>query len=192
MLDFIEGACLEKRAHSIVLERAGFGLEVFVPAPTLQQLSLKKSVRLFTHLHLTEKEWTLYGFLHPSERSFFLKVSQVTGVGPRKALELLRASLSTAEKWIQEGDAAALSTSPGIGKKLAQRIIVELQGKLVRGEPLGGELTLVSEALQKLGYQPKEVQQAIQKLAQAQKQEEQKPPADPETLIKQALQWLAR
>lgn len=185
MLDFVEGICLEKRPSSIVIRVAGFGLEVYVPSSTLKVVALNEPTTLYTYFHYTEKNIALYGFLRQEDRHLFIKLSRVSGMGPRKALEVMRADITTIRRWIEKGDVQALANSPGIGKKLAQRMVLELRGKLDEIKPMTKEMSLVQDALKKLGYEQQEIQYALQSLYDEEK-------ASVEEMIKKALQTLAR
>ncbi|HVM11331.1 MAG TPA: Holliday junction branch migration protein RuvA, partial [Actinomycetota bacterium] len=107
---------------------------------------------------------TLYGFSSPAERSLFLLLNGVTGIGPKVALAILSAlSADALHRAILEGDADAITVVPGVGKKVAARIVIDLRDKL-GGEvevPTAGPLSEVREALSALGMTPQEVQRAV-------------------------------
>lgn len=128
----VRGALLEKGLESVVVEAAGVGYEVFLAAPALAALpGLGEEVRLYTHFHVREDAQVLYGFLTPGDRQVFLLLLTVKGVGPKVALGILShlsgAALASA---LLKRDTAALTRLPGVGKKLAERLGVELSDKV--------------------------------------------------------------
>jgi Holliday junction DNA helicase RuvA len=157
----------------VLLDVGGVGYEVDVPMSTFFNLpSLGESVVLLTHLVVREDAHLLYGFLTEGERGTFRELVKISGVGPRTALAIL-SGLSVAELAAAVGrqDGARLVKVPGIGKKTAERLLLELKGKL------GPELALpagaaalsdaqadIAQALQALGYNEREAQAAIKAL----------------------------
>ncbi|MGH7441034.1 MAG: Holliday junction branch migration protein RuvA, partial [bacterium] len=127
----VRGTLLEKGPESALVEAGGLAYEVFVPAPALAALGpLGAEVRLYTHFHVREDAQVLYGFPTPDERKVFLLLMTVKGVGPKVALGML-SHLGAAELADALGrrDSVALSRMPGVGKKLAERLGVELSDK---------------------------------------------------------------
>jgi Holliday junction DNA helicase RuvA len=118
-----------------VVEVGGIGLAVHVSARTAAALpACGQELQLHTYLHVREDQLSLYGFANEDERSMFLLLLGVNGVGPRLALTLLSsAPLDELERGIAAGDEAALRKLPGLGQKTAARLIVELQGKVAAG-----------------------------------------------------------
>jgi holliday junction DNA helicase RuvA len=183
--------------HAIV-ELNGFGYEVHIPVTTAEKLPAPGAqVKLHTHVIYREDAQTLYGFATPAERDFFrLMIEHVTGVGPKLALTIMsRLSLPSLESAIRIGDVATLAKSPGIGKKTAERLVVELKAKVGGGEftagaPAGGGAAAVgpsphrdaASALVALGYKPADADQAVRRAALALGGE-----ATTEQLIKKAL-----
>ena len=122
--------------HAII-ELNGFGYEVNVPVTTAEKLpSPGVSVKLHTHVIYREDAQTLYGFATPAERDFFrLMIENVTGVGPKMALTIMsRLALPSLQSAIRLGDIGTLAKCPGIGKKTAERLVVELKSKVGGGE----------------------------------------------------------
>ncbi len=189
MIDRVRGVLAATTADSIVVDVGGVGLRVFVPLTTRSALGpVGSPVELRTVLHLREDTLALYGFLTEDERQLFEQLLTVTGVGPRVALNLL--SVLTPDRLrtaIAAGDVELLTTVPGVGRKLAGRLVLELRGKLPTPAPAGGpgsDLDEVAAALQGLGYSPAEVQTALRALALD--------PALPlEEKIRRALQFFA-
>ena len=133
MIATLSGELTESQPLLAIVEAAGVGYEVHVPLTTTEKLpDLGQQVRLFIHAAYREDAHTLYGFYSVEERDFFrLIIDKVSGIGPRIALNLLsQVSLQMLRNAIAEGDAALLAKAPGLGKKTAERIIVELQDKV--------------------------------------------------------------
>jgi Holliday junction DNA helicase RuvA len=172
MIALVRGTLLEKGPESVLIEAGGIGYEVFVPAPALASLPAPgEEIRLYTHFHVREDAQILFGFLTPSDRQVFLLLMTVKGVGPKVALGILSKlpaqDLATA---LQRRDLAALTRLPGVGKKLAERLVLELKDKLddfasaPAGVPVvrGGAVEDVLSALTNLGYQRVAAEKAVQ------------------------------
>lgn len=164
MIAFLEGRVAEKGAGRAVLDVGGVGYEVLAPTSTLAKLpAVGRSARLLTRLHVREDQMTLYGFATAEERTIFDLLVQVNGVGPKVALSFLSVLAPDAiRRAVAAGDVAALTLVPGVGKKLAERVLVELRDKL-GGEaaPLAGPLGDVREALLALGLTAQEASEAL-------------------------------
>ncbi len=167
--------------HAII-ELNGFGYEVNVPVTTAEKLpSPGVLVKLHTHVIYREDAQTLYGFATPAERDFFrLMIENVTGVGPKMALTIMsRLALPSLQSAIRLGDIGTLAKCPGIGKKTAERLVVELKSKVGGGEgaatvageggsgPGGGENPHrdAVAALIALGYKAADADQAVRRSA---------------------------
>lgn len=139
MIAMVRGSLLEKGPDSVVVEAGGVGYEVSLTQPDLNALpALGEEVRLFTHFHVREDEQRLYGFLSAADRRVFLLLMTVKGVGPKVALAILsQMSGSAVAAALLKRDVAALTQLPGVGKKLAERLGVELSDKV---KTLGLEL----------------------------------------------------
>jgi Holliday junction DNA helicase RuvA len=190
MIGRLRGILIGKRPPWVLVEVGGVGYEMEVPMSTLYDLpDLGKEVVLLTHYAHKEDTVALYGFLRDDERGLFRDLQKVSGIGARIALAVL-SGVSTAEfaRLVQAGDVAALTRIPGIGKKTAERIVVELRDRIDNAAvsaPAGvasvprdarGE---AEAALQQLGYKPAEAQ----RLAAAAAGEGD----DAETIIRKAL-----
>jgi Holliday junction DNA helicase RuvA len=149
MITSIQGLLTECTPLRAVVELNGFGYEVNIPVTTAEKLPAPGvQVKLHTLVIYREDAQTLYGFASPAERDFFrLMIETVSGVGPKLALTIMsRMSLAVLEGAIRDGDVNSLSKCPGIGKKTAERLVVELRAKVgasaglspVAG-PAGGE-----------------------------------------------------
>ncbi len=133
MIASIQGTLTESTPLRAVVELNGFGYEVNVPVTTAERLpSPGATVKLHTLVIYREDAQTLYGFATPEDRDFFrLMIENVTGVGPKMALSIMsRLSLASLQSAIRSGDIGLLAKCQGIGKKTAERLIVELRGKV--------------------------------------------------------------
>ncbi len=158
-----------------IINVGGISFQVYMPTSTLSTLGvIGEEVELYTHLHLREDNATLYGFATAEELGLFQTVTTVSGVGPKLALAMLSAmSVEKLTMAIVTGSADLLSEVPGIGKKTANRLILELKGKLAAGwvapTGLAEENTDVLAALTSLGYSVREASRAVATLPSDQK-----------------------
>lgn len=172
MIGRLRGALIDKRPPSVMLDVGGVGYEVDVPMSTYYDLpGLKAEVTLLTHLVVREDAQLLFGFLTESERAAFRQLIKITGVGARMALAILSGlSVSELSVAIAEQDSARLTRVPGIGKKTADRLLLELKGKFDATTPGGGSLSTsdnaadILNALLALGYSEREARAVTQKL----------------------------
>lgn len=133
MITSVSGLLVSATPLTAVIETGGLGYEIHVPVTTAERLpSPGQSAKLHTLAVYREDSQTLYGFATVEERDFFrLLVEKVTGVGPKMALSVMsKLSLSTLQSAIAAGDVALLAKCPGIGKKTAERLVIELRDKL--------------------------------------------------------------
>lgn len=132
MIYAVEGELTEKLAGRVVVDVAGLSYEVLVPDATVEQLGPRGSrVRLLTHLSVREDAWTLFGFRGEDDREVFRLLLGVQGVGPRVALAILSGlPPSRLRAAIVDSDVAALKAIAGVGKKTAERVIVDLRDKV--------------------------------------------------------------
>ncbi len=141
MITSLQGVLVECTPLHAVIELNGLGYEVHIPVTTAEKLPAPgATVKLHTLVIYREDAQTLYGFATPAERDFFrLMIEQVTGVGPKMALGIMsRLSLPVLEGAIRVGDIATLAKAPGIGKKTAERLVVELRSKVGVGGTAAG------------------------------------------------------
>lgn len=198
MIGRLTGVLLEKNPPSLLVDVQGVGYEVDVPMSTFYALPAQgEAVALFTHLVVREDAQLLYGFGNRTERVLFRALLKVNGVGAKVALAIL-SGLSTDEflTCIASKDVTALVRVPGIGKKTAERLLVELQDKvdaLNVGAAPSGSLPLdndptareqAEEALVALGYKPAEANRLLDKNSEAGQSVEQ--------MIRSALRGAAR
>jgi Holliday junction DNA helicase RuvA len=154
---------------AVIVEVGGVGYVARVPLLSIDSLRLKaaEEISLFIHTRVAEDALDLYGFPTEDELSFFKQLMSVSGIGPKTALGILNVSdVNTLRRNIAAGDAAALTKVFGIGKKSAERIVVELRDKLAkeqtaRGESIKGDDTDIIEALTALGYSLAEARDAL-------------------------------
>lgn len=172
MIGRIEGRLLEKNPPGILVDANGVGYEIDVPMSTFYQLpSISERVTLLTHLIVREDAHQLYGFSTNSERAAFRELIKISGVGARTALSVLSGlSVSELAQTITLQESGRLTRVPGIGKKTAERLLLELKGKL--GADLGTAKTTaandtatdVIRALLALGYNEREANAAVREL----------------------------
>ena len=173
MIGRLSGTLLEKNPPQIVLDVQGVGYEVDVPMSTFYNLpALNEKVVLHTQLIVREDAHLLFGFLTHEERIAFRQLLKISGVGPKLALSVLSGlSITDLSVAVANKDAARLTKIPGVGKKTAERLLLELQGKFAltgAGVSAVGGVTSSSNdivnALQALGYNEKEADWAAKQL----------------------------
>lgn len=188
MIAALTGDVAEIAASSVVLDVAGVGYLVHVPSSVLAGLTRGERVRLLTHLVVREDALSLYGFRASDQREVFLTLLGVTGVGPKLALAVLSVFEPDAlRRVVAAGDAGALTSVPGIGRRGAQRMLLELRDRLEvtvdETAVPGSALTEVRAALEGLGYTPAELRGVIEGVAVA--------GASVEDMVRAALRRLA-
>lgn len=196
MIAFIKGKLADVQAGAVVLDVGGIGYKVQVPLSLLHRLPAQGGeVMLHTHLAVREDSFNLYGFQEQSELDFFLKLLNVSGVGPKGALAILTifppGELGRA---IINEDIISLTRVPGVGKKTAGRIVLELKDKVSglaveqdTGHDGGGREIDAVEALEALGYSAAEARRAVK---EAHAQFDEKPPVA--ELVRNALRLLMK
>jgi len=198
----LKGPLIQKSPEAVVIEANGVGFEVLVPLPTLYELpDVGSEVQLMIHTHVRENQILLIGFLHQEEKEAFRFLTRVNGIGPRLAVNILS---GLPAKDLLEAilckDTQRLQRIPGVGKKMAERIVVELKDRIPPREwviahaepvpPQQKELYLeVLSALMNLGYKRKESEKAIERAVRKE--------SDPkglslESLLKSTLRQLVR
>lgn len=131
MIAYLDGLVSEVRQGSVIMQAGAFGLEVYAPKSTLMACQVGSALRLHTHLVVKEDDLSLYGFHQADMLRLFGYLLSVSGVGAKLAVAILSALPTTLlARAILEEDAGLLASAPGVGKKLAQRIILELKNKL--------------------------------------------------------------
>jgi len=166
MIGRLRGLLVEKAAAAVLIDVSGLGYEIaMTPAGLAALPPAGEEIVIHTHLHVREDVLSLYGFLSREERDLFRLLLGLSGVGPKLALAIT-ATLTPAElrRAVAGDDAAALEMVPGVGKKTAQRLMLELQTRLdITGVPAaaGSAVAEVRRALQGLGYQQAEIRVAV-------------------------------
>lgn len=171
MIYSISGKLSVKSGHFAVVDAAGLGLKIFTNRRTLDALpTLGSSIKFFCHLHLREDGLELYGFLAPEELNFFELLISVSGVGPKSALAILEiAELKNLAAAIKEGRPDLLTRASGIGRKTAERIILELKSKVQseKSEVVVGKMETdvdLVETLVGLGYRRDQAKSALSRV----------------------------
>ena len=180
MIGRLHGKIIHKQPPQLLIDVQGVGYEVDAPMSTFYQLpDAGSDVTLHTHMVVREDAQLLYGFASETERTLFRHLIKINGVGPKLALTILSGmGADDFVACVQDGDAAALVRMPGIGKKTAERLIIELRDKLKDAQPQGGaSSTLVVNgvsnsspvgdavsALIALGYKPQEASRMVREV----------------------------
>ncbi len=161
MIRAIAGTVLSVEPMGVVVDVAGFGVLVFVPSP--DAFAVGDSISLQTHLAVKQDGMELYGFIDPADLRFFELSLSVSGVGPKTALSLLkRAPREALEKAIGARDVSYLTRVVGLGKKAAEKLVVEISEKLgSSGTRTQGEDAEVFDTLVALGYTEREARSAL-------------------------------
>ncbi len=180
MIGRLHGVLLEKQPPQLLLDVGGVGYEISAPMTTFYELpETGNEITLHTHLAVREDAHVLYGFLREQDRLLFRTLIKVSGVGPKLALAIL--SGMSADEFagcVQNGDSALLTRLPGVGKKTAERLVVELKDRLKdwqgttltagistnRAAPASDALKDAISALVSLGYKPQEASRMVSQL----------------------------
>ena len=192
MIAYLRGTVLLKQAGQIIIETGGVGYEVSVPLAVLERVHEGQEAALFVHHAVRDDGHYLYGFLTLQQRGWFREMIRVSGVGPKIALLILSGfDVDMLTKIVRNQDSAALIKLPGVGKKTAERLLIELNDRVARLpvgvassqgiiRPASAKLD-AEEALVALGYKPSEAAQLIERVGGDDD-------ADTDTLIRRALQ----
>ena len=180
MIHFVEGILVSKTPELAVVQCGGFGLSLLIPLSSYEKLpSEGQQVKLRTHLAVREDDLTLYAFSSESEHSIFLKLVGVSGIGPKLGLSILSGmSVRDLKTALIDGDVKRLSSISGIGKKTAERMVVELRDKfseaditeLSSGPEAGPEAMRMRDAvlaLVALGYKQQDARKMIEQLPES-------------------------
>jgi len=187
MIGRIRGILVENEAPVLLIEAAGVGYEVQAPLGTCSNLlTLGEEVVLHTHLSISENAHQLYGFISLSDRKLFRDLIKISGIGPKLGLAIL-SGMETEHfvACIQAGEVSLLVKIPGVGKKTAERLVIEMRDKLsgwntemvanTNNQPSGsgsdkisihGVMTEVQSALVSLGYKPGDASKVVSRLAE--------------------------
>ncbi len=184
MIGSIKGKIILKTDKFLIIETNGVGYKISVsPDMLLMTFKTGEEISLWTHLHIREDAMDLYGFRDRKELEFFEMLISVSGIGPRSGLTILGiAPIETLRKAISTSDTSYLTKISGIGRKTAEKIVIELRDKMgedISDTSLQGELDAL-EALKALGYSQSEAREALKKTKSE----------DTNTKIKEALKIL--
>lgn len=195
MIASVRGPVIDVALDHVVIECGGVGYQVLATPPTLSTLRRGDEATLMTAMIVREDSMTLYGFTDSDARSLFALLQTVTGVGPRLAMSTLAVLEPDAlRRALAESDTKALTTVPGIGKRVAERLVVELRDKVQApatdgNAPVsipGGVGAQVAEALAGLGFTPATADKAVAAILA------ENPDSDASTLLRQALTRLGK
>ena len=168
-MDDSRGSLASVHGETVIVDVGGVGYEVAVTSRTFLELpSLGSEIVLHTHLHVREDQMALFGFTAADDRNLFRLLLGTSGIGPRVGLAILATmSADDLRRVVATDDVAALTSVPGIGKRTAQKLLLELRPKLEVPDgdlQLSGPLSEVRSALEGLGYQPDEISVALREL----------------------------
>ncbi|MBU1202604.1 Holliday junction branch migration protein RuvA [Patescibacteria group bacterium] len=186
MIAYLKGKIIKKATRSAIVLVGGIGYDVFLPTKTLEKCREQDEVDFFIHSYIKEDAFDLYGFSSLEELDFFKKLISVSGVGPKSALNVLAlASLDDLKRAITSGDSTMLQKVSGIGKKTAERLVVDLKEKFIvdlsQPSMTSDSDKQVAEALMSLGYKQSEAQEVLKTLPKSD---------DLATRIKEALKYI--
>lgn len=172
MIERLCGEVIEVKSGGIVVAVAGVGLGVQVPVPLLTEVHVGHQIQLWTVLRVRDDGFSLFGFSNEEQRTYFEKLLQVSGIGPRLALNVLSiCPTADVQVAVSQGKPDFFQAVPGVGRRTAEKIIVELKGKLPEGpgqSPTASALQVrdmdLASALANLGYKQQEVSSALKQL----------------------------
>lgn len=193
MIAHLKGVILQKSPAGLVVDCGGVGYAAAIPLSTFLKVGEEgEPVELFIHTHLTDNALSLFGFLTLDEKELFLKLISISGIGPKMAIAVLSGmDTETLAEAVRTSDVARIALVPGIGKKTALRIAMELADKIDKKEQiLKGRGTKETEdlvsALLNMGFRRKEIEPVVEEIAKARKG------AGFEVLLRECLKSLSR
>jgi len=175
MIATLNGRITDKNLNSVILETGGIGYEVLIAVENLNQLQLGQEYKLQIYEHIRDNLYDLYGFLDAQSKALFIKLINVNGVGPKAGLNILGIGpLGRVKEAIASGDVKLIKTAPGIGKRVAERVVIDLKDKVGLISNVNEESILFSEdllmqdeaiqALVALGYDVNDAAKAVEKI----------------------------
>lgn len=201
MIALVRGELAYKSVDHVIVDTGGVGYRLFIPLSTFYALPDNGTVRLLVHTHVREEALQLYGFLTAAEKEMFALLIGITGVGPKLAINILsHIPVADLQAAILTGDVKRLAALPGIGKKTAERLVLELKDKpgatggvpgsepptaVAAGRPAADPLADVLSALVNLGYKEAQARKVLETLEIA-------PGTSMEEILKGVLKVLAR
>lgn len=201
MYEFLSGKIAVKEATRLVLDVSGIGFELVIPVSTFHAVgNVGEETRILTHFHVREESHQLFGFKTDEERTLFRLLLSVTGIGPKMALAVLSGiGIAELKKAIIDGSVPILTAISGIGRKTAERLIIELREKILLLEPKVAEASIAGrivadnqlvedsiQALVSLGYRAPDAKRALQKVWRERKQQS----LSVEDLIRASLKYI--
>lgn len=176
MIGYINGLIIDKEEKSLIVLAGSIGYKVLTTSDLISTSALENKVQLFIHTVVREDDISLYGFEKKDELQFFEKLISVSGIGPKMALEILSTPVHMVKNAIVGSDVAFLTKIKGLGKKTAERLILELKNKIDHISEADGSMTASNEdaisALEGLGYERFSVIKAMVKLPKEVKETE--------------------
>jgi len=165
MISYLQGRPMRVAEDHVILLVQGVGYELHCSAQTLKAIEGRAFAELWVHTHVREDVLALFGFATEVEKSLFLSLLKVNGIGPKSAVHALSgAATEQIVQWIEDADVSALTKLPKIGKKSAEQIVLTLQGKLVRAGEASGRFVArpqIISALVNLGFRLADVEKAV-------------------------------
>lgn len=166
MIGSLRGKVIEVLGSAVLIEAAGVGYLVRVPVTALASFRVGEETFVYTHDLVREDARELFGFAKRNELELFDQLLGVSGVGPKVALAIMSGgSADTVRRHILAGDLDALTSTPGVGRKTAQKIVLELKGALVEGDEGAPQDRETREALESLGYSPQAAREALKSVS---------------------------
>jgi Holliday junction DNA helicase RuvA len=166
MLGSLRGCIISLTPAQILLEVGGVGYRINAAPSTISRLAIGEEPLIFVHDHVREDAHDLYGFLSEDELALFERLIAISGVGPKAGMSILSiGSVEAMKKAIMAGDLTVLTSAPGIGMKIAQKIVLELKGQLVDADVATGPDREVVDALISLGYTASQARQGLKAVA---------------------------
>jgi Holliday junction DNA helicase RuvA len=170
MISQLTGTISHKDGRFLILDVQGVGYKIHASGETIEKSPSSKVVTFWTHLVVREDALDLYGFLEKDEMEFFEMLISISGIGPKTALSIINlASIPTLKRAVVSGDSSYLTKVSGVGKKNAEKIVLELKDKLIVIYEEGDENTRNEsdslEALKSLGYPEREAREALKKVS---------------------------
>lgn len=181
MIAYLRGSILSKGKDHAIIIVGDIGYKVYAPGPNLDQLPIGQIATLFTHDHIREDARDLFGFTDAADLTLFEKLISVSGVGPKMAMTVLALGSNRVRDAISKGDVGTLTSASGVGKKTAQKIVLDLKGVLSEQGVTTADMDAV-EALRRLGYSATEARDALTMVTGATSEEK----------IKEALKILGK
>lgn len=172
MIAYLQGKILKKEQKGIILQSGDIGYFIYQTPLSLSELEENQEIALFIHHNIKEEHWDFFGFKKYEDLQFFRQLITISGIGPKLALDILSAPLQQVKAAIINKDELFLNKIPGIGKKTAGRIIIELKDKITLDNERAPYQKLTEahpdalDALQKLGYHRRDIEKILQNLPQ--------------------------